>query len=262
MTEHQISRRQALKMVVGAIAAAGLGPAQADEEGSLLANAGFEGGALTPWLLTEGTAQVVGGQAHGGGHALALGPGPSAVAQTVPVRPDSTYHLTGWLRSGSGAEEVRLGVQVGGGAEREAAVPRVTFTEVTIEFATGATDHEAVVFLRHPTGPLMAYADDLALRYVGPAAKHGFAGTINSITVLPVRVPKTDLGIAQQPNEKLNWLLDAKFGMFIHWGLYAGPGQGEWYMHNAAIPPDQYRKYAFPESGDEYFAADKYDPGH
>jgi alpha-L-fucosidase len=75
-----------------------------------------------------------------------------------------------------------------------------------------------------------------------------------------LRVPKTDMGIAQLPNEELDWLLDAKLGMFIHWGLYSGPGKGEWLMENQAIPPEQYRKYAFPESGDEYFDAANYDP--
>ena len=86
--------------------------------------------------------------------------------------------------------------------------------------------------------------------------------TPSSIEALHPRVPKIDLGIPQQPNDKMAWLLDAKFGMFIHWGLYAGPGQGEWHMENKGILPEQYRRLAFPESGDEWFAADKYDPGH
>src|SRR5450759_4998102 len=43
-----------------------------------------------------------------------------------------------------------------------------------------------------------------------------------------VRVPKTSMGITQLSNEKLDWFLDAKFGMFIHWGLYSGVGRGEW----------------------------------
>ena len=54
--------------------------------------------------------------------------------------------------------------------------------------------------------------------------------------------------------------------MFIHWGLYAGPGKGEWYMENQGdwqkgtkgILPEEYRKLAYPESGDAYFAADKF----
>jgi alpha-L-fucosidase len=66
--------------------------------------------------------------------------------------------------------------------------------------------------------------------------------------------------ISQLPTEKLDWLLDAKLGMFIHWGLYAGPGRGEWVMENEAIPPEKYRKLATPEAGDEYFDAKDYDP--
>ena len=75
-----------------------------------------------------------------------------------------------------------------------------------------------------------------------------------------VRVPRTEMGISQLPNEKLEWLLDAKFGMFIHWGLYSGPGVGEWVMENKSIRPDDYRKYAFPESGDAYFDAADFHP--
>ncbi len=74
------------------------------------------------------------------------------------------------------------------------------------------------------------------------------------------RVPQTSMGVTQLPNEKLDWLLDAKFGMFIHWGLYAGPGRGEWLMENQGMSPEQYRRYAYPESGDAYFDANDYHP--
>ncbi len=40
------------------------------------------------------------------------------------------------------------------------------------------------------------------------------------------------------------WWRDAKFGMFIHWGIYAVPAQGEWYMNNARVPRDVYAQYA------------------
>ena len=36
----------------------------------------------------------------------------------------------------------------------------------------------------------------------------------------------------------LKWWSDAKFGMFIHWGLYAIPARGEWVMHNEKIPAE------------------------
>lgn len=74
-----------------------------------------------------------------------------------------------------------------------------------------------------------------------------------------VRTPRTDLGIMQQPNEKLDWFLDAKFGMFIHWGLYAGVARGEWMMENTGMSPEEYRKFAYSTSGDKYFVADQFD---
>ncbi|NJD10554.1 MAG: alpha-L-fucosidase [Gemmatimonadetes bacterium] len=36
------------------------------------------------------------------------------------------------------------------------------------------------------------------------------------------------------------WYQDAKFGMFIHWGVYSLLGQGEWVMQNRAIPVARY----------------------
>jgi alpha-L-fucosidase len=46
------------------------------------------------------------------------------------------------------------------------------------------------------------------------------------------------------PPEKIQWWQDAKFGMFIHWGLYAIPGSGEWTMFNKKISPEEYAKLA------------------
>ncbi|MBW4888768.1 alpha-L-fucosidase [Mucilaginibacter sp. HMF5004] len=46
------------------------------------------------------------------------------------------------------------------------------------------------------------------------------------------------------PPEKMQWWEDQKFGMFIHWGLYAIPATGEWTMFNQKIPADEYAKLA------------------
>lgn len=101
----------------------------------------------------------------------------------------------------------------------------------------------------------------LLCRRAGRAASNSNVAILE-IPSLPPRVPAIDMGIAPQPNEKLAWLQDAKFGMFIHWGLYAGPGKGEWFMHDAPLSPEAYAKLAWPESGDRWFSADKYDPDH
>jgi alpha-L-fucosidase len=38
------------------------------------------------------------------------------------------------------------------------------------------------------------------------------------------------------------WFQDAKFGLFIHWGVYSVLGKGEWVMNNDKIPVSEYEK--------------------
>jgi alpha-L-fucosidase len=44
--------------------------------------------------------------------------------------------------------------------------------------------------------------------------------------------------------DSLRWFCDARFGMFIHWGLYALLGRGEWVRYTEAIPPAEYHALA------------------
>jgi alpha-L-fucosidase len=44
--------------------------------------------------------------------------------------------------------------------------------------------------------------------------------------------------------EQMKGWSDAKFGMFIHWGVYAIPAKGEWVQHNDKIPNEEYAKLA------------------
>ncbi len=53
---------------------------------------------------------------------------------------------------------------------------------------------------------------------------------------------------------RMKWWREARFGMFIHWGIYSVPagtyhgkqigGIGEWIMNNASIPVAEYAGYA------------------
>jgi alpha-L-fucosidase len=55
-------------------------------------------------------------------------------------------------------------------------------------------------------------------------------------------------------DERMEWWRDARFGLFVHWGLYSVPagtykgkridGIGEWIMNSAKIPISEYEKYA------------------
>lgn len=43
---------------------------------------------------------------------------------------------------------------------------------------------------------------------------------------------------------RIQWWRDARFGIFIHWGLYAIPGRGEWVQWNEQIPVNEYARLA------------------
>jgi alpha-L-fucosidase len=71
----------------------------------------------------------------------------------------------------------------------------------------------------------------------------------------------TQAATAQLPKEteaqkaqRLKWWTDARFGMFIHWGLYALPARHEWVKNRERLTNEQYQKYF------EMFDPDLYDP--
>lgn len=43
--------------------------------------------------------------------------------------------------------------------------------------------------------------------------------------------------------ERTRWFRDARFGLFIHWGLYAIPAKEEWLRGTARMTEEQYREY-------------------
>jgi len=45
-------------------------------------------------------------------------------------------------------------------------------------------------------------------------------------------------------DERMRWWHDARFGMFVHWGLYSQLGRHEWVMNRERIPIAEYEKLA------------------
>ncbi len=82
-------------------------------------------------------------------------------------------------------------------------------------------------------------------------------------TSLPAMAPETP----EERNQRMAWWREARFGMFIHWGVYsvpAGvykdkpvPGIGEWIMNSASIPVAEYAEYT-KQFDPEKFDADKW----
>ncbi len=57
-----------------------------------------------------------------------------------------------------------------------------------------------------------------------------------------------------QKIQRMKWWTEARFGMFIHWGLYALPARHEWVKNYERMTNDQYQKYF------EMFNPDLYNP--
>jgi alpha-L-fucosidase len=57
-----------------------------------------------------------------------------------------------------------------------------------------------------------------------------------------------------QKVQRMKWWTDARFGMFIHWGLYALPARHEWVKNRERMTNEQYQKYF------ETFNPDLYNP--
>jgi alpha-L-fucosidase len=80
--------------------------------------------------------------------------------------------------------------------------------------------------------------------------------TISTMSCRPKSAPLTDFTKESKESyeARMKWWHDARFGMFIHWGVYSVPagkyngqevkGIGEWIMNTAKIPVKEYEKFA------------------
>lgn len=67
----------------------------------------------------------------------------------------------------------------------------------------------------------------------------------------PAQLPKET---ETQKTQRMQWWTDVRFGMFIHWGLYALPARHEWVKNYERLTNEQYQKYF------EMFNPDMFDP--
>ncbi|MFJ3247061.1 carbohydrate binding domain-containing protein [Streptomyces sp. NPDC086782] len=126
---------------------------------NILNNPGFESGGLSPWTCTGNLGSVVSSPVHGGSKALAGAVTPSDTAQcsqTVPVQPNTTYKLSGWVRG----SYVYLGVD--GGASTWTSSPSA-YSQLSVSFTTGAGQTSATVYVHGWYAQGTYYADDISL---------------------------------------------------------------------------------------------------
>lgn len=80
------------------------------------------------------------------------------------------------------------------------------------------------------------------------------AQTAKSEFVEPVETPQTKpTPTIPTPEDYIRNFEKLGYGMFIHWGLYAQLGRGEWVQHNEKIPKDEYMRLK------DTFTAERFD---
>ncbi|WP_405862495.1 glycoside hydrolase family 18 protein [Streptomyces sp. NBC_00090] len=160
-------------------------------DAELARNGGFEAG-LDGWTCTAGSGTVVSSPVHGGTKALQATPAGSDNAkcsQTVTVKPNSSYELSGWVRgsyvylgaSGTGTTDVSTWT---GSAP--------DWQRLTTRFTTGASTTSVTLYTHGWYGTPAYQADDLSLFGPGgdpvqlPAAPAGLAAGSPTSTTVPL----------------------------------------------------------------------------
>ncbi|MCX2181544.1 carbohydrate binding domain-containing protein [Streptomyces sp. SKN60] len=180
-----MARTRPLSLVVAGVLAAGglvaLTPLAQAADTELARNGGFESG-LDGWSCTAGSGAVVSSPVHGGTKALQATPAGNDNAkcsQTVTVKPNSTYTLSGWVRG----SYVYLGASGTGAATGDP----YTWTQsapdwqkLTTSFTTGASTTSVTLYTHGWYGTGAYVADDLSL--LGPGGD-------------PVQIPATPTGL-------------------------------------------------------------------
>ncbi|WP_329625555.1 glycoside hydrolase family 18 protein [Streptomyces sp. NBC_01255] len=160
-------------------------------DAELARNGGFEAG-LDGWNCTAGSGAVVSSPVHGGTKALQATPAGSDNAkcsQTVTVKPNSSYELSGWVRgsyvylgaSGTGTTDVSTWT---GSAP--------DWQRLSTRFTTGASTTSVTIYTHGWYGTPAYQADDLSLFGPGgdpvqlPAAPTGLAAGSPTSTTVPL----------------------------------------------------------------------------
>ncbi|MEV3989404.1 glycoside hydrolase family 18 protein [Streptomyces sp. NPDC049837] len=125
-------------------------------------NAGFEAG-LANWSCSAGSGATVSSPVHGGSAALRATPSGqdnARCAQTVAVRPSSTYTLSAWVQGGY----AYLGASGTGTTDVSTWTPDSSgWKQLTTRFTTGANTTSVTVYTHGWYGQAAYYADDVSV---------------------------------------------------------------------------------------------------
>ncbi|MFD9243869.1 chitinase [Streptomyces sp. NPDC059556] len=190
-----MDRARPLTLLLAGVLAAGglaaLGPAAQAADAELARNGGFEAG-LDGWTCTAGSGAVISTPTHGGTKALQATPAGSDNArcsQTVTVKPNSSYTLSGWVRG----SYVYLGATGTGTTDVSTWTGSAPdWQRLATTFTTGASTTSVTIYTHGWYGTPAYQADDLSLYGPGgdpvqlPAAPSGLAAGSPTSTTVPL----------------------------------------------------------------------------
>ncbi|MGW5442883.1 chitinase [Streptomyces asiaticus] len=158
-------------IALGATGLAALGGGTATAAAANLAqNPGFESG-LSGWTCSAASGTTVASPVHGGSAALKATPAGSdnaRCAQTVAVKPNSSYSLSAWVQG----SYVYLGASGTGTTDVSTWTPSATgWQQLSTSFTTGAGTTSVTVYTHGWYGQPAYYADDISL--TGPGGDPG-----------------------------------------------------------------------------------------
>ncbi|WP_329115290.1 chitinase [Streptomyces sp. NBC_01353] len=229
-----MDRTRPLTLLLAGVLAAGglvsLTPAAQAADPDLAANGGFESG-LDGWSCTAGSGAVVSSPVHGGTKALQATPAGSDHAkcsQTVSVKPNSAYTLSGWVRgsyvylgaSGTGTTDVSTWTQ---------SAP--DWQKLSTTFTTGASTTSVTIHTHGWYGTGAYHADDVSL--IGPGGD-------------PVQIPAIPTGLAAgsptSTSVPLSWpgVAGATSYKVYRGGTLAGTVTGTSYTATGLAPSTSY----------------------
>ncbi|WNO71983.1 glycoside hydrolase family 18 protein [Streptomyces sp. AM8-1-1] len=177
----------AAALALGGLVATSTAAEAADAE--VARNGGFEAG-LTGWSCTTGSGVVVSSPVRSGSSALKATPAGSDNAkcsQSVTVKPNSDYTLSGWVQGGY----VYLGTSGTGTTDVSTWTPSASgWQKLSTSFRTGASTTSVTIYTHGWYGTAAYHADDVSLFGPGgdpvqlPAAPTGLtAGSPGSTSV-------------------------------------------------------------------------------
>lgn len=126
-------------------------------------NSGFESGSLSPWYAWN-NAVVVNYEQYYGSYAVKCQANSSVEQVVTGLSPNTTYTLSGYIKSSDGGSWEYLGVKNYGGSDTYQGTVGTTYVYKSFTFTTGSTNTTATVYIYQGTGTGFGYGDGITIQ--------------------------------------------------------------------------------------------------